>query len=298
MLTRYLLLVATTVMVSCETPKPKSEPVVYKSEDVLYKLGDSSPIISKIDEEKWLQIAASDSATIDAIYANIATGEPQAAEKLARGFLTENPKNVDALEALAHALAATKKADLAAYYASYVLDLDKKRYNMHNILGLAQASRASTITDFKKAKSQFARAFYRPDGSVKSLAAGLNLGYLELETGAILKAKKIFSQVAAVCGDCGPAMLGIGISERRSGKTKKSLDALKAAQANTSTHFIASYHLALSYKDLNQFEKAKELLSEIIDEAPSNEDVLISRSSSLSQQIQIEIDDTNREVEE
>jgi tetratricopeptide (TPR) repeat protein len=282
---------------ACETPKAKKEPITYKSEDVLYKLGDRSPIISQIDEEKWLQIAASDSSTIDTVYANIATGEPQAAEKLARAFLTEYPRNVDGLEALAHALAASKKSDLASYYASYVLELDENRYNMHNILGLSQASRASTMTDFKKAKSHFARAFYKPDGSVKSIAAGLNLGYLELETGAILRAKKIFSQVANVCGDCGPAMLGIGITERRSGNTKKSIEPLRVAQSNASTHFIASYHLALSYKSLNEHRKAKDLLNEIIDEAPSNEDVLISRSSSLSQQIQIEIDDNNNSNE-
>ena len=260
----------------------------YKSETVLLKIGDSKPLISNIEEDQWVLISSSQDITVDSIYANIAIKEYENAEKLARSHLKQNPSDLHVFEALARALVANKKVELASYYATYVLEKDSKRTAMYNIKALAKSISANSMADYNIAKDLFRRAYTGPN---KSIAAGLNLGYLQLETGALNMSKEVFNDVAKTCGKCAPAMLGLGIIDRRLGNLKSSIYSLEEALDSDSTKHIASYHIALSYRQLKQYEKAKNFLKNISEELTSDDNILLSKAESLLQQINIEMED-------
>lgn len=272
--------------VGCETTQ--NQTVKYQSEDVLYKLGDKAPLNSKIEDDKWLMIASSENPTVDTIYANIAVGEVDSAITLARNYIIESPNDLDAFVALSRALLANKQNDLAAYYANYVLEKDPKRHDILNIIGLTESLNAKSISEYKKAKLQFAKSFKVG----KSIAAGLNLGHLELETGALNAALFTFNEVKKACDDCSSAQLGMGITLRRLGKIDESISSLKRVSANGNSKHVANYHLALSLKKAGEMSDAREILNEIMDEAPSSQEMLISKTKALHQQIVFEMNES------
>lgn len=278
-----VILLSVCFLLSCETFKIKKENET--SDEVLYKLGDPKPVLSPVSDDLWSTYKKENS--LRSLWAENVTGESQRAEIKSRNFLKSNPNNLEGFESLARALIARKKTALAAHYASYVLEKDPKRTQIKNVLGLVQAFDATTNADYLKAKKLFYDAY---TSTPSSLAAGLNLAHLELETGAISNAKNLFEAISQKCGRCGPALLGLGIAERRMGQIKTSIQTLKESRSSREVYHVAGYHLALSLKKQSSLEDARSLLNEIIDETRINDDMLRAKSRALLYQVRIEMD--------
>ena len=158
---------------------------------VVYKVGENANLYSTSERKRWISLSRKASIDLEVVYANLALGDLEAAETMARSQMTEKPDHLDAMTALSRVLISQKRPKLAKYYANYILEKDQTRFEVYNILGLAKIAEADKISDLKKAKLYFKKGFYSENPSI---ASGLNLGYLELETGSVASAKKSFAE--------------------------------------------------------------------------------------------------------
>ncbi len=211
----------------------------------------------------WLKSRASKTAKTQALGA-LATGEAESAVELARAALQKNPADISALSILASSLTVLKEYELAFYYADELEKVYPESALAANIKGLATMLKLKPrASDFALAKQYFRTAMERDS---REIAAGLNLGYLELELGQHQSAQSIFEDVAQRSNkECLAATLGVGIASLRAGKPDIAKKALEEILAKNPNHPDALYHLALVYKNgYNNPEKARNYLTTLL----------------------------------
>ncbi len=232
----------------------------------------------------WLKSRSSGSTKNRAIGA-LATGESVAAMDLARATLAKNPSDESALSVLAAGLVTQKNYDLAFYYAEELEKVNPQSAVAANIKGLATMLRINPRTaDFMQAKQYFRESMNR---DAQDIAAGLNLGHLELELGQADHAREVFTEVAKRAnGQCRACELGVGIASLRAGKPDLAKSALEGILSKNPGDADALYHLALVYKNgYNDPVKAKSYLTTLLKRSKTTNLAVRERASATLRKI-------------
>jgi len=224
---------------------------------LLLKSGDKEPVMDAgLNKAEWNTVAAKPSDQLDKGIGEVATNRLEEAENSVRSFLAKHPGNEKAFELLSSILFMRGSYEKAAYYAKILSSKNPSNTSAYNIEGLSLLKRSNGPEDIVEAERLFEKAF---KGGGAEIAAGLNLGYLLLETGNSQKAFKIFEETAERCNKCLQSILGAGIASRRNKNFKASQEYLDAASKNKNTY--ALYHKAIWHiQSSNDLQSARETL--------------------------------------
>ncbi len=238
---------------------------IVRTDNVVQQIGNKSLVLSRVGAKEWLQISASQEAGDRRIWASLAVGEWDIASNIAKESLAQRSADPQVLVVLVASLIYGKKYELARYYLDVLEALHPKRPEIPNFRGLLQVMIPNArIADLKKAEAFFKLAFQRdPD----PIAAGLNLGYLYLDTGNAKDANVAFRTLMDRSFDFIPVMMGYGISFCRLGQYDKAKGIFEAVLKKKPNHGQASYYLGLVYwKGYKKVDKAKEYLQKAVAE--------------------------------
>lgn len=213
-------------------------------------------VVSAHERQYWIGLRQSKKA-LPRIHGALATGEAEAAVDLARSYLAKHPGDVQGLTLLAAALAMSRNYEMADYYAGLALKLQPGNAAALNIRGVAlMLQPKNRVADYRRAADYFERAIAGDDNQI---AAGMNLGALQLELGDAAAALATYDGVVKRCGACAEGLMGQGIAASRSRSFDKAKAAFEAVLAKNARHPGALYHLALvhknGYNDRKQAEK-------------------------------------------
>jgi len=226
------------------------------SQAVVLQVGRKNAVLAPHDRGYYLDLRQAKTLA-PKLAGALATGETDAAITLARARLAKAPGDPMALTMLASALALSRHYDLASYYASMLLKAQPDNATALNIKGLAAMLRPKPrMTDYHLAETYFKQAL---DANPHEIAAGLNLGNLELELGDAASASQVFADSVSRCGRCSPGLLGLGVALARGREFSRAEAAFDAVLAKNPNDAAALYNLALvrknGYNDKQQAEK-------------------------------------------
>lgn len=248
-------------------------------EDVIvYQPNQPKAVLSKLDRRHWVEIRKQTKPGHKRLYATLATGAWDAAEKDARRYLMANPRDKTGLTVLALALAMQNKFTLANYYAILIERYHGESADSLNLRGLMLVTNTKgKMSDYHKAAELFFQAFSLNPGEV---ASGLNLGQLYLEIGDASKAANVFADVSSRCNGCVNARIGEGVAQIRLRNFAAARANFEAVLAEHEYHPQALYRLAqISYFGENDFEKAKRYLDTLMVRVPEAENHLIRQKA-------------------
>ena len=256
------LLAASLAGTACTTLSGGDDHLTAAKSTVVTQAGRSEPVVSGFDRPYWVDLRGKNGA-MPKMNGALATGEAQAAIDLARDYLAKRPGDADGLTMMAAALVLSRNYDLAAYYASLV---EKARPNdafALNVKGIAAMQTAKPrMADFRRATQLFQQAF---DADPRQIAAGLNLGAVQLELGNATMAEQTFGQVSKRCEECNVALMGYGLSSARAGHMNQAKVAFEAVLKKNPSHSEALYQLALVQKNgYNNSKQAEKYLSQLL----------------------------------
>ncbi len=242
---------------------------------VVTQAGKDAPVIAAHDRRYFLDMRQS-KAALPKMRGTLATGETDAAVEMARAYLAKRPGDADGLAMLATALIMNKRYDLAAYYASLLERARPGDATAMNVKGLAaMMTPKGRAADYRRAAEYFQAAF-ETDGQI---AAGLNLGNLQLELGNATAASGTFQQVADRCGRCIVSLMGLGVASSRSGKYDAAATAFNEILAKNPNHGGALYNLALVHKNgYNNKKQAEKYLETMLAKSRTQDGYLKERA--------------------
>ncbi len=246
---------------------------------VVQQAGARRPLMSKLDRQQWINLRQTSKQTHVRAYAALAAGEWEVAIKEAREHLRQNPKDKTSMIILASALTMEKDYQLAGYYARRVENYHGSSPETRNILGIATLFQAGNhMPDILAAQQMFQEAM---NGSSHEVAAGMNLGQLQLELGNANAASETFAQVKNRCHGCEPATMGLGIALSRTGQYDAARREFHTVIANKPNDPEALYRLALLEQNgYNNRKKAVTYLQQLM-ASNRSDDVMQRRASSL-----------------
>lgn len=229
---------------------------------VVTQAGHKEPVVSAHDRNYWVDLRGK-TAAMPKMNGALATGEAQAAIDLARDYLAKRPGDADGMTMMASALVMNRNYDLAAYYADLVIKARPNDPAALNIKGLAaMLTPRARVADFRRAQALFQASF---DGDNRQVAAGLNLGALELELGNAAGAEQTFGQASKRCEECNVAMLGYGVASARAGHFAQAKGAFESVLKKNPSHSEALYQLALVQKNgYNNSKQAEKYLRQLL----------------------------------
>lgn len=174
-------------------------------------------------------------------------GNFEESERLARTQLSQNPGDPSALLALAASLMMTRRIELANYYASRLAEIPAAEQasakNMKGIATMMLAIGTARNEEMDRAAEIFREAL---STSGSQIAAGLNLGELELMRGRISEAIASFDDAASRCDDCRPALYGGGMAALRGRQFDAARSRFKTLVDRDDKDEYAHYQLALT----------------------------------------------------
>ena len=231
---------------------------------VVVRAGAEDAVIAKIDRESWIQLRKAETDEERKLYTALGTRDWPVAEEDARGYLLKHPKNRTALSVLSTAEAMQFNFSLALYYARLV----QKYYgdnaaDVENFAGLSRmhVSRPAH-SDFIAAQRHFENAF---DGGAGQIAAGFNLGHLDLIMGNAAAAEGVFGSLRHKCDNCVDAQIGLGLAYNKQRKYEKAKETFLAVLDRNPHHPVALYRLALIEKNgFNHPGEAMDYLKKIL----------------------------------
>lgn len=230
---------------------------------VLYRLGAKNPTFNSRSRDSWLQLRKTGKTPYAKLEAAAALGDWEKTVIEARLFLRDNPKNQGALKLLATGLMMRRSFEMALYYAKVYDQFYQGDSDIYNLMGLCYLYlKTEQFHNFKTAIYWLETAMEKSDDQI---AAGLNLGYLYLETGNFYKATDVFSTTSQRCGDCPKAKLGYGVSLLRTNRYKEAKRVFEEVLADNPYNGTALFKLALVEKNgFSNFEAAKTHLNRLI----------------------------------
>lgn len=244
------------------------------SATTLQKAGSRYPDYTSMGQKQWVDIRAKSKNPTSRVYAMLATGEHARALVAAKSFMQKRPGSNDSYLALSTALIMNGDISQAQFFAKQVLKKDAGNAQAHNILGLAKLVNSEEVSDFKESLRYFSKS--------TSTSSYLNAGHLLLELGSVTRAYATFSQASIKCGECAPALIGMGIAKRRMGDHKSAKGLFEEALDTDPNQYAAKYNLALSLMDgYKRYDDAKELLQEVLQEAPDQYSSIRSRADAV-----------------
>ena len=254
------------------------------------QVGATSPLLSSQSRPYWLDQRQA-KALMPRAYGALATGEGGEAVKMAKTKLARNPADPGALTVLAAGLVMNHNYELATHYARVLERLQPGNAFALNVQGLAlMLAPRSTVADYRLAREYFQKSIDADGGQI---AAGLNLGSLDLELGDAAHAATVFKTVSDRCGQCVVGLLGYGRALSRSGDFTGAEQVFKSLLAKHPQNASAMYSLALVYKNgLNNKSKAQSYLMAVIHQSRTKDSEIRDRAQivlrSLSSQKNIE----------
>lgn len=230
---------------------------------VLYRLGAKYPTFNTKTRSSWVQVRKTNKGAYEKLEAAAALGDWEKTVIEARMYLRDNPKNQGALKLLATGLLMRRSFEMALYYAKVYEQFYPGDADIYNIMGLCYLYlKTEQFHNFKTAIYWLNSAVEKSDSQV---AAGLNLGYLYLETGNFYKATDVFSTASQRCGDCPRAKLGYGVSLLRTSRYKEAKRVFEEILADNPYNGTALFKLALVEKNgFNNPAKARQHLNYLI----------------------------------
>ena len=210
---------------------------------------------------EWLELFKKSKDTADQIAALIATGEFDLAVKRSKASLMKNPGSPKSIYLLALSYAGLGKYDLANFYAGK-LRTRQSSFDLSNVEAVAEYENSKFSFDsIDKSISLFEQSH---EQAFDQKAAGLNLAYIALSLGNYEKAKSLFSQVANRCAKCRPSLLGLSESYYVLGQGDEALDILKELLDDSPKDDEILYRLAnISYYSKSNKGAAAEYLRRI-----------------------------------
>lgn len=259
--------------------------------DIVQQTGRAAPVVSLHDRATWIEMRDAAKDDRSKMYATLATGEARVAEIEARQVLKKHPNDAAGLQVLAVSLVLQRKYELADFYA---LQLERHHAGSAvaaNVRGIAAAMQPQNrVKDFEVAARFFEQAMNASSGEV---AAGLNLGHLQLELGNTQAAADVFETTRVRCKDCKEALMGSGIAMARSGNHRGAEGRFNQILAKHPKNAEAIYRLALVAKyGYNDKKTAiKNLRTILTDTNVSGADrVLKQRASTMLRALESEVD--------
>jgi tetratricopeptide (TPR) repeat protein len=250
---------------------------------VVQQAGARKPLISKFDREQWVSIRRNTNKSHIKAYAALAAGEWEVAIKEAHAYLKTTPKDKVALTILASSLIMQKNYTLAGHYAKTIERHHGITADSQNILGITTLFQSGNqIKDLLRAQKYFASSFEKSESEI---AAGLNLGQLQLELGHSEAAVDTFKEVKDRCNQCKPAVMGAGIALSRVGKYDAAQSEFDIILDRNSGDREGLYRMALLYKNgFQDDDAAMDTLQELISES-RQDDALQRRARSVVSRI-------------
>lgn len=230
---------------------------------VLHRLGAKIPMISGGSRNRWIQVRKSKQSAFAKLEAAAALGDWEKTVIEARVYLRDNPKNKGALKLLATGLLMRRSFEMALYYAKVYDQFYPDDAEIYNIMGLCYLYlKTEQFHNYKNAVAWLSTSMEKSEDQI---AAGLNLGYLYLETGNFYKAADVFSTTSQRCGGCPKAKLGYGMSLLRTNRYKEAKRVFREILARNPADGTALFKLALVEKNgFNNIAKAKAYLTTLI----------------------------------
>lgn len=282
-------------LMGCVTSGQKSELQTSSGKPavVVTQPGLSAPVISSFDKNRWLQIRDNSTNEVSRLYAMLATGDSDSAVSHARAFLAKNPGNLDGLNVLAAGLVLGRNWQLAGYYAGMIEKRSPGSGEALNIRGLAAMLTANnTHADFIRAAELLQKAH---DSSENQIAAGLNLGHLQLEMGNAQAALAVFQTVVNRCDECSPALVGQGVAASRTRNWDIARGSFEKVIKQNPKHFEARFHLAMVMRNgFNDKKGAEDILAKILNDPANDNRWVKERASSALRKMRGELDESER----
>lgn len=255
-------------------------------DSIVMQPSDKTPLISNRDNSYWVGLKSKGKDELSRQRGQLATGEWDSAINSGKSYLIKHPDHPEAMMGIASAYALSKRYEMAGYYAAQVLKIQPSNSDAMNIIGLRiMMSTGNRRADYQDAISWFQRAM---DSDGTQIAAGLNLGHLQLELGLTGTAAETFAATARRCGDCNSSLMGEGISAARSGKGRAAQEAFEKILSRDAYHAEAKYQLAMNFRNnLNDYDTAAKLLQEIVSDADGRykDDLPVKRQANIALRI-------------
>lgn len=231
---------------------------------LLLKSGDQEPVMNAgLNQAEWATLAKKPDDHLDKTIGEIATSNLEEAEDSARNYVTKNPGDERGFEALATILYLRGRYEKSKFYANLLMAKHPGNSSAYNLAAISSLKTSGGPEDLVDVEKLLQKAF---NGQGAEIAAGLNLGYLNLETGNSKNALVVFEETAKRCNNCFQAILGAGIAARRSKNFKESKKYLDRAAESKNPY--AYYHLALWHmQSSNDYPEARETLVKLNDVA-------------------------------
>jgi len=243
---------------------------------VVSQIGARDPLLAPHPRNYWLDQRQA-KAMMPRAQAALATGEPELVVNMAKAKLARTPGDPGALTMLAAALTMSHQYDLAAYYAAQLEQVQPGNSFALNVKGIAaMLAHKTTMNDYRLAQDYFQKAM---DNDPMQIAAGLNLGSLQLELGNARGAATVFKTVAERCGACTAAQIGYGRALARSGEFREAAAVFKDVLKKHPENPAAQYNLALVYKNgFHDKAKAQSYLVAVIKNSHNRDQSLKNRA--------------------
>ncbi len=271
-----LILVLVFVLASCTnkidtkstTEAVTGEAAIERStgELIMIQSGGKSPLISKSGANFWIQQKDADGMSTGKLSGMLASGDWQSAVTEARRLLEQKPGDDGLMTVLGAAYAVGRNHEMASYYGGLVLKSEPANSDAMNLVGLRlMMASANRRSDYDDAMTWFRKAM---DSDGAHIAAGLNMGYLQLELGDSASAVETFSNISGRCQRCFDAQYGYGVASARTSAWTTAKNAFESILAADPSRAEAVYQLALVHKNgLNNEARATQLLQELVNDA-------------------------------
>ena len=285
-LTCVAVAAAASLLSGCTTfgrSSVQGDQLIQDGSPVVIQVGHDNPEVSPHERAYWLQQRQGKNFLVR-MNGNLATGEAENAVLLAKARLAEHPGEAQALGMLVSALIMARNYELANYYASMLEQVQPGSAIALNAKGLARAlAPASKAADYAQAAIYFQQAM---DGDQTQVAAGLNLGYLQLEVGNASAAAATFKVVAGRCQNCIASLLGAGIALARSRQFPAAVAVFNDILSQRPNHAVALYNLALVYKNgYNNKVKAESYLVSVLRDSRTQDRALRDQAQLVLRQL-------------
>ncbi len=259
--------------------------------EVVQQTGRTTAVISRLNRKAWIDMRETAKDDRSRMYAALGAGEAAVAETEARQILKKHPNDLAGFRVLATSLVLQRKYELAEFYAKLIDTHHPGTAIAANIRGIAVMLRSQNrVEDFETAVKFFEQAL---SNSSTEIAAGLNLGYLQLELGNAQAAASTLDITRIRCGDCKEALMGSGIAMARSGNHRGAENRFNQVLAKHPKNAEAIYRLALVAKyGYNDKQTAIKNLKIILTDANVSgaDRVLKQRASTMLRGLEAEID--------
>ncbi len=252
---------------------------------IVQQTGSNQPSIARMDRDHWVEIRKSAKNDYVKMYAALGAQDFDVAKGEARAYLASHPRDFNALTVLATSLAMEGEYSLAAYYGNMIEKYYPGQAISANLQGLAMMRGGKAgMRDLRRAEDHFRTAMSRSDSEI---AAGLNLGHLQLMMGNVKNAASTFYEVRGRCGSCTESLVGLGMAQSRLGRFPEARSTFETVLSREKNHPVALYRLALIERHgFRNNDRAKDYLERVLADTSDNNGEMKRRANVLLRRIQ------------